>query len=121
VIADRARIAEGFGLSAFDHWGRVKGAIRKTLFPRANELLQIAGVRRMLDEALARGVHVLVAGNTVFWYEPSGAPSRKSVSCSFESFGQPRGRLGRCLEAKLLSSLHAGLWWPGRVQAFHAA
>lgn len=42
----RAEIANGFGLSHSAHWGQTKGAIRKILLPRANQLLQLAGVQQ---------------------------------------------------------------------------
>ena len=38
--AMRARIANGFGYSADDHWGKTKAKIRQILLPRANQLLQ---------------------------------------------------------------------------------
>lgn len=65
----RERIASGFGFVGTDHWGETKAKIRLLLLPRANKLLQMASVQRMLDEALARGQHVLVVGSFVFWYE----------------------------------------------------
>ena len=63
------RIARGFGLSGEAHWGKTKSAIRTMLLPRANQLLQLAGVKRMLDEALRNGKKVLILGNYVFWFE----------------------------------------------------
>ncbi|KAA0636527.1 hypothetical protein E2K69_19570, partial [Escherichia coli] len=42
--------------------------IRSMLLPRANRLLQLASVKRMLDEALRNGQKVLVVGNFVFWF-----------------------------------------------------
>jgi hypothetical protein len=69
----RAEIANGFGLSHEAHWGRCKAAIRQILLPRANQLLQLFGVQRMLAEALARGEKVLVCGPYVFWYEEDGS------------------------------------------------
>ena len=71
-IFHRARIAQGFGLSEEDHWGTVKAEIRRRLLPRANQLLQLASVRRLLDEALAAERRALVIGPWVFWYEPDG-------------------------------------------------
>jgi hypothetical protein len=68
----RDQIAQAFGLSGLDHWGRTKATIRSILLPRANQLLQLASVKRMLDEALARGQRVLVSGNYVFWFEGNG-------------------------------------------------
>lgn len=65
----RERIASGFGLVGTDHWGETKAKIRDMLLPRANKLLQNASVQRILDEALAKGLHVVVIGNFVFWYE----------------------------------------------------
>jgi hypothetical protein len=67
--AYRARIANAYGLSGSTHWGKTKGAIRAMLLPRASQLLQLASVRKLLDEALEKGDHVLVAGPFVFWYE----------------------------------------------------
>lgn len=70
--AERAKIANGFNLSASSHWGKTKSRIRQILLPRANQLLQLASVQRMLAEALARGERVLVSNGIVFWYEPNG-------------------------------------------------
>ncbi|MEF3129399.1 hypothetical protein [Rhizobium leguminosarum] len=70
--AERAKIANGFGLSATSHWGKMKAKIRQILLPRANELLKLASVQRILAEALARGERVLVSNGIVFWYEPDG-------------------------------------------------
>lgn len=67
--AFRERIASGFGLSGIDHWGETKAKIREMLLPRANKLLKIASVQRILDEGLAKGHHVIVIGSFVFWYE----------------------------------------------------
>lgn len=63
------RIARGFGLTGNAHWGKTKAAIRSMLLPRANQLLQEASVKRMLDEAIRNGKKVLVLGSYVFWYE----------------------------------------------------
>ncbi|MFH5926732.1 hypothetical protein [Roseomonas xinghualingensis] len=68
-IARRARIADGFGFDPESNWAVTKGEIRKILKPRANELLEQASIKRLLDEALAAGKRCLVAGNVVFWYE----------------------------------------------------
>lgn len=67
--AFREKIARGFGYSGLSHWGETKAAIRAKLLPRANQLLQLSSVKRMLDEALANGHRVLVSGNFVFWFE----------------------------------------------------
>lgn len=71
-VAERAKIANGFGLSASGHWGKTKAHIRKVLLPRTNQLLQLASVQRLLSEALARGQRVLVSNGIVFWYEDTG-------------------------------------------------
>lgn len=71
-IAHRSQIANGFNLSGADHWGKTKAAIRKMLLPRANQLLQLAGVKHMLSDAQARGQKVLVANGYVFWFEEDG-------------------------------------------------
>ncbi|MDH0830635.1 hypothetical protein [Klebsiella michiganensis] len=68
-ICYQERIARGFGLSGGAHWGKTKSAIRSMLLPRANQLLQLASVKRMLDEAIRNGKRVLVFSNYVFWYE----------------------------------------------------
>ncbi|MDI7517087.1 hypothetical protein QLY56_08310 [Cronobacter sakazakii] len=68
-ICYQERIARAFGLSGADHWGKTKSAIRSMLLPRANELLQLASVKRMLDDARGKGQKVLIAGSYVFWYE----------------------------------------------------
>lgn len=65
----RERIARGFGLSGFDHWGKTKAEIRSMLLPRANKLLQLASVKRMLHEAYTQGHKVLISGGFVFWFE----------------------------------------------------
>jgi hypothetical protein len=70
--AMRARIANAFGYSADNHWGKTKAKIRQILLPRANQLLQLASVRRMLAEALANGQKVLVSNGIVFWDEEDG-------------------------------------------------
>lgn len=72
ITAERAKISDGFDLNAQHHWGHVKARIRKLLLPRANQLLQLASVQRLLAEALARGERVLVSNGIVFWYEPDG-------------------------------------------------
>ena len=78
----RERIASGFGLSGEAHWGETKAQIRALLLPRANQLLQLASVQRMLDEALAKGQHVIVVGSFVFWYEAG-----KDVGWTVKSIG----------------------------------
>jgi hypothetical protein len=86
-IAMRARIAGGFGLSGSSHWGKTKATIRQILLPRANQLLQLASVQRMLAEALSHGKHVLVCNGIVFWYEADGGIGWqvKSTSSTSES------------------------------------
>ena len=71
-LVERSKIASGFDLNPTEHWGEVKAKIRQVLLPRANQLLQLASVRRLLDEALARGERALVCNGVVFWYEPDG-------------------------------------------------
>ncbi|MAU22079.1 MULTISPECIES: hypothetical protein [Hyphomicrobiales] len=72
TLIERSKIASGFDLNPTEHWGEVKAKIRQILLPRANKLLQLASVRRLLDEALARGEQVLVCSGVVFWYEQHG-------------------------------------------------
>lgn len=69
----RARIANAYGYEVGDHWGKTKAAIREVLLPRANQLLKLASVQRLLAEALAEGKRALVCGNVVFWYEADGS------------------------------------------------
>lgn len=73
MTAERAKIANGFDLPAGTHWGKAKAKIRQILLPRANQLLQLASVQRLLAEAFARGERVLVSNGIVFWYEEDGA------------------------------------------------
>lgn len=104
MYAFRERIASGFGLSGIDHWGETKAKIRDMLLPRANKLLQIAGVQRMLDEALTRGQHVIVIGTFVFWYEAG-----KEVGWTVKSLGNGGvSKEGETLwkEGKIVSKNH---------------
>ncbi len=71
-VAERAKIANGFDLAGETHWGETKAKIRNILLPRANQLLQLASVKRLLAEAFARGERVLVSNGIVFWYEDDG-------------------------------------------------
>ena len=71
TLCHRAKICEGFGLNPEENWGKNKSIIRKMLLPRANQLLQLASVKKLLADALAKGQKVLVWGNHVFWYEES--------------------------------------------------
>lgn len=73
AIAERAKIANGFDLHAGAHWAQAKAHIRQILLPRANQLLKLASVQRLLAEALARGERVLVSNGVVFWYEEDGS------------------------------------------------
>ena len=100
----RERIASGFGLVGTDHWGETKAKIRDMLLPRANKLLQISSVQRMLDEALARGQHVIVIGTFVFWYEQG-----KEVGWTVKSLGgDGANKEGEALwkEGKIVSKNH---------------
>jgi hypothetical protein len=78
----REKIASAFDMSGVDHWGETKAKIRDLLLPRANKLLKIASVQKMLDEASAKGQHVLVVGSFVFWYEQG-----KEVGWTVKSLG----------------------------------
>lgn len=70
--AHRAPIANGFGLSEFEHYGKTKAAIRKMLLPEASRILTMSGVQSLLAEALSRGKRAVVWGSYVFWYEQGG-------------------------------------------------
>ena len=106
LTAERAKIANGYGLSASTHWGKAKAKIRQILLPRANQLLQLASVQRMLAEALARGEHVLVSNGIVFWYEPDGGVGWlvKETSSTRESEGATIWK-----EGTILSTNHGRL------------
>jgi hypothetical protein len=65
----REKIAAAFGLNGADHWGRTKSKIREKLLPRANQLLQLASLKRILAEAEQQGKKVVVASGFVFWFE----------------------------------------------------
>jgi hypothetical protein len=82
LLCFRERIASGFDLSGKAHWGETKAKIRSLLLPRANQLLQLASMQRMLDEALIKGQHVIVVGSFVFWYEQG-----KHVGWTVKSIG----------------------------------
>ena len=71
-ILARAEISEGFGFGPRLNWSTTKAEIRQILLPRANRLLQLASVRRLLDEAQAEGIQAVVIGSYVFWYEMQG-------------------------------------------------
>lgn len=71
-VAARAEISQGFGFGPRLNWATTKANIRRILLPRANQLLQVASVKRLLDEALAAGKRALVLGSFVFWYETHG-------------------------------------------------
>lgn len=106
LTAERAKIANGFALSASTHWGKTKASIRQILLPRANQLLQLASVQRMLAEALARGERVLVSNGIVFWYEPDGGIGWqvKETSSTRESEGATIWK-----EGMILSTNHGRL------------
>jgi hypothetical protein len=74
TVCYREKIARGFGFSGTDHWGKTKAAIRDELLPRANKLLHLASVKRLLADALHRGQRVLIVGGFVFWYEDGKVP-----------------------------------------------
>ncbi|MEZ8260330.1 hypothetical protein AB6C49_23600 [Vibrio cyclitrophicus] len=65
----REKIAAAYGLDGAAHWGQTKAKIREILLPRANQLLQLASVKRMLSEAELRGKKVVVTSGFVFWFE----------------------------------------------------
>lgn len=106
VTAMRARIANGFNFHHAQHWGQVKAKIRAELLPRANQLLQLASVQRMLAEALARGERVLVSNGIVFWYEPDG-----QVGWIVKATTSDKGEDGSTLwrEGTILSTNHGRL------------
>jgi hypothetical protein len=105
LTAERAKIANGFDLSATAHWGKTKARIRQILLPRANQLLQLASVQRLLADALARGERVLVSNGIVFWYEGDGIGWQiKETSATRESDGATIWK-----EGTILSTNHGRL------------
>lgn len=105
LVAERAKIADAFDLSAAAHWGKTKAKIRQILLPRANQLLQLASVQRLLAEALARGERVLVSNGIVFWYEDGKLGWQiKETSTSRESEGATIWK-----EGTILSTNHGRL------------
>lgn len=106
LTAERAKIANGFDLSATMHWGKTKARIRQILLPRANQLLQLASVQRLLAEALARGERVLVSNGIVFWYEADGGIGWqvKETSSTREAEGETVWK-----EGTILSTNHGRL------------
>ncbi len=106
VSAMRARIANAFKFHQDQHWGQVKARIRAELLPRANQLLQLASVQRMLADALARGERVLVSNGIVFWYEPDG-----QLGWTVKATSSDKGQDGETLwrEGTILSTNHGRL------------
>nr|WP_315526571.1 hypothetical protein [uncultured Achromobacter sp.] len=70
--AERAYIAVPFGMSPTHHWGKAKAQIRQMLLPRANQLLELASVKRILADLEREGIKVAVVGSYAFWYETNG-------------------------------------------------
>lgn len=106
LVASRARIANGFNFHHQQHWGQVKAKIRAELLPRANQLLQLASVQRMLAEALGRGERVLVSNGIVFWYEPDG-----QIGWTVKATTSDKGEDGSTLwrEGTIVSTNHGRL------------
>lgn len=65
----REQIASAYQMKGECHWGKTKAKIRKLLLPKANKLLQLASVQRMLLEAELKGNKVVVSSGFVFWFE----------------------------------------------------
>ncbi|MBP2159123.1 MULTISPECIES: hypothetical protein [Asticcacaulis] len=106
VMSERAKIANGFELDGGANWATTKGRIRKILLPRANQLLQLASVQRLLAEAFARGERVLVSNGIVFWYEPDG-----SIGWQVKEVASSDGKDGESIwrEGTILSTNHGRL------------
>lgn len=105
LTAERAKIANAFDIIASGHWGKAKAKIRKILLPRANQLLQLASVQRLLAEAFARGERVLVSNGIVFWYEDGEIGWQiKETSATRESEGATIWK-----EGTILSTNHGRL------------
>jgi len=107
AIAERAKIAHGYSLSETMHWGKAKAAIREKLLPRANQLLQLASVQRLLAEALARGERALVSNGIIFWYEEDG----KSIGWQVKATSTSRDAEGATIwkEGTIHSTNHGRL------------
>ena len=104
-VAERAKIANGFGFGAGQHWGIAKAKIRQMLLPRANQLLQLASVKRLLAEALARGERMIVSNGIVFWWEDGTVGWQvKQTASSRESEGETIWK-----EGTILSTNHGRL------------
>ncbi|MFP1681582.1 hypothetical protein ACLD0W_03670 [Alloalcanivorax sp. C16-1] len=74
------------------------------LRPRANKLLQLASVKRILNDARSRGLRVLVLGGFVFWFEDN-----KSFGWSVKTLGDStNSEKGKTLwvEGRILSKNH---------------
>lgn len=106
MLIERSKIASGFDLNPTKHWGEVKAKIRQMLLPRANQLLQLSSVRRLLDEALARGERVLVGNGVVFWYEDDG---HVGWQVKTTNSGQPDDGTTLWTEGTIISTNHGRL------------
>lgn|GEM_PF-369828 len=106
-IAERAKIANGYGLCETMHWGKAKAAIREKLLPRANQLLKLASVQRLLADAFARGERALVSNGIIFWYEEDG----KSIGWQVKATSTTRDAEGATIwkEGTIHSTNHGRL------------
>ncbi|HEQ3486795.1 hypothetical protein ID106_18590 [Vibrio cholerae] len=103
-FAYRDRIAAGFGFDFSDDWRKIKSTIRTLLLPRANKLLQLASVKRMLDDAYRDGKKVLVLGSYVFWYEDKNSVGWKLKEVNSDKSTQNGNSLW--VEGKIVSRNH---------------
>ncbi len=107
ALFHRARICEGFDLDPNEHWGKNKALIRKMLLPRANQLLQLLSVKKLLADAIAKGQKVLVWGNHVFWYEESTL--QWEVKMVNDRYDNPSSKNTLWVEGPIISRNHARL------------
>jgi hypothetical protein len=67
--ADRAKVAEAWGLDPRERLDKLKAKIREKLKPTRLRLLQEGAIRTMLDAALANGKLLVVVRDIAFLYE----------------------------------------------------
>ncbi|MEZ8512800.1 hypothetical protein AB6D22_18305 [Vibrio splendidus] len=100
----REKIAAAYGLDGAAHWGQTKAKIREILLPRANQLLQLASVKRMLSEAELRGKKVVVTSGFVFWFEDKDSVGWVVKEASYSQAEKSGNTLWK--EGTILSSNH---------------
>ncbi|MEZ8444939.1 hypothetical protein AB6C93_03650 [Vibrio splendidus] len=100
----REKIAAAYGLNGTAHWGQTKAKIREILLPRANQLLQLASVKRMLSEAELKGKKVVVASGFIFWFEDKDSVGWVVKEASFSKADKSGNTLW--MQGTILSTNH---------------